>query len=179
MIQFAGPKNRQRFLCEVRVPSEAYVGAGNSTNKKDAERNAARDFVNYLVRTGKVASSDVPSESDNGVGGGDGGDSAPASGGPPSLMNINPARVFQSGFGPSDLGQAYRPFIRDNTYTPSKEELAEQEAIMESAESLDVNAGIHGNWTIENAKAKLNQWLQMNRMNPDYKYTAVGPDHAR
>lgn len=178
-VRPTGPKNRQRFLCEVRVPSEAYVGAGNSTNKKDAERNAARDFVNYLVRTGKVASSDVPSESDNGVGGGDGGDSAPASGGPPSLMNINPARVFQSGFGPSDLGQAYRPFIRDNTYTPSKEELAEQEAIMESAESLDVNAGIHGNWTIENAKAKLNQWLQMNRMNPDYKYTAVGPDHAR
>lgn len=94
-------------------------------------------------------------------------------------MNINPARVFQSGLGPSDLGQAYRPFVRDNTYTPSKEELAEEQAIMESAESLDVNAGIHGNWTIENAKAKLNQWLQMNKMNPEYKYTAVGPDHAR
>lgn len=179
-VRPTGPKNRQRFLCEARVPTEAYVGAGNSTNKKDAERNAARDFVNYLVRVGKVAASEVPSDAE---GNGDGGAPAfggpPSSGGPPSLMNINPANVFKGGLGPSDLGQAYRPFVRDNTYTPSKEELAEQEANMESAESLDVNAGIHGNWTIENAKGKLSQWLQMNKINPDYKFTAVGPDHAR
>lgn len=49
-----------RFLCEVRVPSIGYVGAGNSTNKKDAEKNAARDFVNFLVRTGRIEASDVP-----------------------------------------------------------------------------------------------------------------------
>lgn len=38
----------------------SYVGAGNSTNKKDAEKNAARDFVNFLVRSGKIDASDVP-----------------------------------------------------------------------------------------------------------------------
>lgn len=50
---------------------------------------------------------------------------------------------------------------------------------MEEAESLDMNAGIHGNWTIENAKAKLHQFLQVNKINADYKYSAVGPDHSR
>lgn len=50
---------------------------------------------------------------------------------------------------------------------------------MEEAESLDVNAQIHGNWTIENAKAKLHQFMQMNKFQADYRYTPVGPDHAR
>lgn len=37
-----------------------YIGMGNSTNKKDAQSNAARDFVNFLVRQGKMSSSEVP-----------------------------------------------------------------------------------------------------------------------
>lgn len=56
---------------------------------------------------------------------------------------------------------------------------AQQQQRMEEAESLDVNAGIHGNWTIENAKAKLNQFMQMHKIQTDYKYQSVGPDHAR
>lgn len=56
----SGPKHRLRFLCEVRVNGIPYVGAGNSTNKKDAEKNAARDFVNFLVRTGQMNANDVP-----------------------------------------------------------------------------------------------------------------------
>lgn len=49
-------------MCEVRLPGFPYVGAGNSTNKKEAEKNAAKDFVNYLVRSGKLNDSDVPRE---------------------------------------------------------------------------------------------------------------------
>lgn len=49
-----------RFLCEARVTGIPYVGAGNSTNKKDAEKNAARDFVNFLIRTGQINPNDVP-----------------------------------------------------------------------------------------------------------------------
>lgn len=56
----AGPKQRQRFLCEVRVPGYNYVGVGNSTNKKDAQANAARDFVQFLVRQGDVTPGEVP-----------------------------------------------------------------------------------------------------------------------
>lgn len=55
----------------------------------------------------------------------------------------------------------------------------QQQLKMEEAEALDVNAGIHGNWTLENAKAKLNQFMQMHKINTDYKYQAVGPDHNR
>lgn len=55
----------------------------------------------------------------------------------------------------------------------------QQSIRLEEAESLDVNAQIHGNWTIENAKAKLHQFMQMNRLQADYRYSPVGPDHAR
>ena len=33
---------------------------GNSTNKKDAQTNAAKDFVQFLVRKGLVEQSEVP-----------------------------------------------------------------------------------------------------------------------
>ena len=36
------------------------MGAGNSTNKKDAQSNAARDFMQYLIRSGLVKESEVP-----------------------------------------------------------------------------------------------------------------------
>jgi ATP-dependent RNA helicase A len=47
------------------------------------------------------------------------------------------------------------------------------------AEDLDVNASIHGNWTIENAKGRLHQYMQMNKIHTDYKYGGVGPSHMR
>ena len=50
---------------------------------------------------------------------------------------------------------------------------------MVKAEAVDVNAGIHGNWMLENAKSRLHQYLQMNRIQADYKYSQVGPDHNR
>ncbi|KAI4469533.1 double-stranded rna-binding domain [Holotrichia oblita] len=61
-IRPTGPKHRQRFLCEVRVAEFDYVGVGNSTNKKDAQANAARDFVSYLVRKALVNPTDVPAD---------------------------------------------------------------------------------------------------------------------
>ncbi|KAF3857658.1 hypothetical protein F7725_010859, partial [Dissostichus mawsoni] len=59
-IRAAGNKNRQKFLCEVRVDSFSYIGMGNSSNKKDAQTNAARDFVNFLVRSGEMSAAEVP-----------------------------------------------------------------------------------------------------------------------
>lgn len=177
-----GPKHRQRFLCEVRVTGQPYVGAGNSTSKKDAEKNAARDFVNFLVRTGKVNASDVPGDvpDANAVG-------APPIAAPMSAFHANSdqqqqnnyvpqnANVFRDGQGPSDLGQAYRGVDERQDYFNR----AEQAKQLEEQESCDVNAGIHGNWTIENAKAKLHQFMQMNKIQSDYRYKPVGPDHAR
>lgn len=169
---FSGPKHRQRFLCELRVAGFDYVGVGNSTNKKDAQGNASRDFINYLVRLGHINAQDVPA--DFGL---------PAPTGAVEDANsgaITPSRpVFRDGMGPNDIGQAYRPYREggQGNYT-YMDRLADQKRV-EEAEDLDINAGIHGNWTIENAKSKLHQFMQVNKINADYKYTPVGPDHTR
>jgi ATP-dependent RNA helicase A len=174
-----GPKFRQRFLCEVRINGYPYVGAGNSTNKKDAEKNAARDFVSFLVRTGKIKESDVPNE---------GNDQPPAFSGSsqpgPSTSYDQQGSFGQSNlsnFQPNQLGQAYRPAQYDRSeFGPnSYMDRAQQAQRMEEAESLDVNAGIHGNWTIENAKSKLNQFMQANKIQGEFRYQSVGPDHNR
>lgn len=170
-IIFPGPKHRQRFLCELRVPGFDYVGAGNSTSKKDAQGNAARDYVNYLVRTGHVNSSDVPNDA-GAVLLRDAEHIKTESSGP--LKS-----VFQDGMGPNDIGQAYRPYNEQGrgNYT-YMDRIADQKRV-EDAEDVDVNSGIHGNWTIENAKSKLHQFMQTNKINADYKYTPLGPDHTR
>lgn len=86
--------------------------------------------------------------------------------------------------GPNDLGTAYRPMRSygrgdGNQEQSYMERAIQQKRSVEEAESLDVNATIHGNWTIENAKAKLHQFMQMNNIKADYRYQPIGPDHAR
>ena len=39
---------------------------------------------------------------------------------------------------------------------------------------MDVNAGIHGSWTMENAKSMLHQFIQMRHIKTDYKYAMQG-----
>lgn len=133
--------------------------------------NAARDFISYLVRMGHVKASDVP------------GDVSAVSVANPeaqqSASNVPAKSVFRDGMGPNDIGQAYRAYNDrgQGNYTYI-DRLAEQKRV-EDAEDVDVNSGIHGNWTIENAKSKLHQFMQTNKINADYKYTPVGPDHTR
>lgn len=47
------------------------------------------------------------------------------------------------------------------------------------AEDADVNCEIHGFWTLENAKSRLHQYLQMNKINTTYKFQSTGPDNQR
>ena len=47
------------------------------------------------------------------------------------------------------------------------------------SEEIDLNAKLHGNWTVDNAKGRLHQFFQKERINPEYKYNQVGPDHNR
>jgi ATP-dependent RNA helicase A len=51
--------------------------------------------------------------------------------------------------------------------------------MVEEAEDTDNNAEIHGFWNIENAKSRLHQYLQMSRINTDYRYKSTGPDNNR
>ena len=47
------------------------------------------------------------------------------------------------------------------------------------AEEIDSNAHLHGNWTVKNAKPRLHQFLNKNRIPADFKYLCEGPDHER
>lgn len=58
-----GTKYSLRFICEVSVTGHNYVGVGNSTNKKDAQGNAAKDYLSYLIRQGLVSADSIPSVS--------------------------------------------------------------------------------------------------------------------
>ncbi|XP_016995644.2 dosage compensation regulator mle isoform X1 [Drosophila takahashii] len=179
-VRQTGPKNRQRFLCEVRVDQNNYIGVGNSTNKKDAEKNACRDFVNYLVRVGKLNAQDVPADVGASAGAGPG----PRVGqqGEGVALGGQQKRVFGDQTGPQDLGEAYRPLNHEGGGDGSRFNIidhVQEQKDMNEAESIDVNAAIHGNWTIENAKERLNMYKQAHNIRDDYKYTPVGPDHAR
>ncbi|XP_023930894.1 ATP-dependent RNA helicase A protein [Lingula anatina] len=190
-IRPAGSKQRQRFMCEVRIDGHSYVGCGNSTNKKDAQANAARDFVQYLVRSGLVNQSEVPSATaDLGGAGGmppGGGD---GNGGEPGGLSLLPSGVAPPphiglgltqetyGAAPSGVGENQVAQYQRGPPTSYMDRLAEKRRVEES-EDVDLNADIHGNWTLENAKSRLHQYLQMNKIQTDYKYSMVGPDHNR
>jgi len=188
-IRAVGNKNRQKFMCEVRVEGYNYIGMGNSTNKKDAQSNAARDFVNYLVRINEVKSEEVPAvgvapppppitdtpDTTATTGGG-----LPTTMGGPlpphlALKAENNSGIGASGYGPP--GPTWDRGANLKDYYSRKEE-QEVQATLES-EEVDLNAGLHGNWTLENAKARLNQYFQKEKIQGEYKYTQVGPDHNR
>ena len=95
------------------------------------------------------------------------------------------AHSHMQGFTPVALGEAYRPLQSDMLgpglgQADRQSQQSQQNACdVEFAESVDVNASIHGQWTIENAKSKLHQFLQENRIAADYRYTSIGPDHNK
>ncbi|KAG9343499.1 hypothetical protein JZ751_013665, partial [Albula glossodonta] len=195
-IRAAGNKNRQKFTCEVRVDGFSYTGMGNSTNKKDAQANAARDFVNYLVRVGQVNASEVPALGacapvpDSTDGGGFG--NLPPNGPVPPHLLIKTEQekgdfssfpssgpvpgVTGLGYSGANSAQWDRGANLKDYYSRKDEQ--EAQATLES-EEVDLNAGLHGNWTLENAKSRLNQFFQKEKNQTDYKYSQVGPDHNR
>lgn len=81
--------------------------------------------------------------------------------------------------GPEVIGPAYQAYGGENDKKFSYIDRMQQQKNVEEAEDLDINSSLHGNWTMENAKSKLHQFLQMNKINADYVYKAVGPDHTR
>jgi ATP-dependent RNA helicase A len=106
------------------------------------------------------------------------GSAAPAGG-----LGLSQRPVFQAGYGPQSLGEAYQP-AGGNEGSGSNVNFRQQylevdRKKMEEAEDCDINAGIHGNWTMENSKSMLHQWMQTNKVKSDYKYSTVGPDHNR
>ena len=50
------------FLCilQCTIATYDYVAVGNSTNKKDAQGNACKDMIQYLIRVGHVKENEAP-----------------------------------------------------------------------------------------------------------------------
>ncbi|GFO05388.1 ATP-dependent RNA helicase a-like protein [Plakobranchus ocellatus] len=179
-----GPKHRIRFKCEVHVETFDYVGVGNSTNKKDAQGNAARDFIQFLVREGHMSTDDVPPSvlsgnmaSESQQRSGTGSESTQSSGILPGGTLAPHLALAGESIGASCPPREYPAYQRG----PPQEymdRIAEKRRLEES-EDCDFNAELHGNWTMENAKSRLHQFLQMNKIQTDYKYHVMGPDHNR
>ncbi|XP_030352113.1 ATP-dependent RNA helicase A isoform X4 [Strigops habroptila] len=189
-IRASGGRSRQTFLCEVRVEGFNYVGMGNSTNKKDAQTNAARDFVNYLVRVNEMKKEEIPSfgpavgdipdggyEAARDVTG-----SSSTLGGPlPPHLIIEAEIVVGNGPGaaPGNCGSHGAQWDRGANLKDYYSKKEEQEAQATSESEVDLNADLHGSWTLDNAKARLNQFFQKEKIQEEYKYTEMGPDHNR
>ncbi|XP_062458304.1 ATP-dependent RNA helicase A isoform X3 [Pezoporus occidentalis] len=189
-IRASGGRSRQTFLCEVRVEGFNYVGMGNSTNKKDAQTNAARDFVNYLVRVNEMKKEEIPSfgpavgdipdggyEINRDVTG-----SSSSLGGP-----LPPHLIIEAEIGkcngpagaPGNCDSRGAQWDRGANLQDYYSKKDEQEAQVTSESEVDLNADLHGSWTLDNAKARLNQFFQKEKIQEEYKYTEMGPDHNR
>ncbi|XP_064520167.1 ATP-dependent RNA helicase A isoform X5 [Pseudopipra pipra] len=172
----------------VRVEGFNYVGMGNSTNKKDAQSNAARDFINYLVRVNEMKKDEVPAF---GPAPGDTSDgaqeaardvtgSSSALGGPlPPHLLLKGEVGNGPGAAPGNCGSHGGQWDRGVNLQDYYSRKEEQEGQETSESEVDLNADLHGGWTLENAKARLNQFFQKEKIQEEYKYTEMGPDHNR
>nr|CAH8828658.1 unnamed protein product [Trichobilharzia regenti] len=153
-------RGKTRFLCEVRADGFNYVGIGNSTTKKDAQTNAARDYVNYLVREGEIPASSVPVIQ------------------PGNIVPVESANSFQ----PLNSEQKVTTESRTSSFGPGGSYISSiyDQKKLEEAEEVDLTSDLHGGWSLENAKGRLNEYLQATRQQiGQVKYTPVGPDHGR
>ena len=94
----------------------------------------------------------------------------------PSLgLTSGGAPVFQAGYGPGALGAPYqRQGQQPGQGDWGRDFLQANAKQLEEAESADVNAGIHGNWTMETAKSFLHQFIQTRHIRTDYTYSMAG-----
>ncbi|NXG85533.1 DHX9 helicase, partial [Stercorarius parasiticus] len=180
-IRAGGGRSRQTFLCEVRVEGFNYVGMGNSTNKKDAQSNAARDFVNYLVRVNEMKREEIPAFGPAAGDTPDGHDTASAVTGSSSTLGgpLPPHLILEAEVAPGNCGSHGAQWDRGANLKDYYSKREEQEVQATSESEVDLNSDLHGNWTLENAKARLNQFFQKEKIQEEYKYTEMGPDHNR
>ncbi|KGL99604.1 ATP-dependent RNA helicase A, partial [Charadrius vociferus] len=171
------------FYLQVRVEGFNYVGMGNSTNKKDAQSNAARDFVNYLVRVNEMKKDEIPAFGPAAGGTPDGHEAARDVTSSSSTLGgpLPPHLILEAEIGatPGNCGSRGAQWDRGANLKDYYSKREEQEVQATSESEVDLNADLHGNWTLENAKARLNQFFQKEKIQEEYKYTEMGPDHNR
>ncbi|CAK5111499.1 unnamed protein product [Meloidogyne enterolobii] len=168
-----GSKGRQRFLCQVMVDGISYVGFGNSTSKKDAQSNAARDFGQFLVREGLVTAQELPQLQVQ----------------PSDLEATNLQYQMDVKEGTSAPLPHHVDFTNDDMLTGKPDfqrpktfhdQYIEQKAEeISQSEAVDMTSEIHGGWTMDNCKQALNEFCQKNRFLPrEYKTSRDGTNNS-
>ena len=94
---------------------------------------------------------------------------------PPGGLGLSQRPVFQAGYGPQSLGEAYQPAgqhggPQDNVNFRQQYMENMDRKRMEEAEDVDVNAAIHGNWNMENSKSMLHQFIQSHKIKVKYSF---------
>ncbi|CAD5217543.1 unnamed protein product [Bursaphelenchus okinawaensis] len=162
-------QDRNKFRCECTITGINYSGMGISTNKKNAQTNAAKDMGEYLVREGLLEPTDIPQLQEGDLEG-----SGTSNFGPPD------ANVFAI---PNQQTVEYVPPVRvhePRQPTNYEKYIADTANEVEKSECVDLTAEIHGGWTVNNCKQALNEFLQANRMPAvQYKMESSGPPHAK
>lgn len=111
-----------------------YVACGNSTNKKDAQTNAAKDFLMFLTRQGELAEGEGLQETHSHSSGGD----SVASG----HQNLGLQRRGGAFQDPQALGQAYQPVGQaGGSFRERFLDQQREQQQLGDAEDIDVNAG--------------------------------------
>ncbi|CAI2341581.1 unnamed protein product [Caenorhabditis sp. 36 PRJEB53466] len=154
---------RQRFKCELRVPSFPYTAFGNSSNKKDAATNSALDFCQYLVREGRMRENELPVLTSASLEASTWQDNGPS--------ELAPIFGRGEGTGQQNFQQPVQnkpnyPWL--NAYERNEgtheQYIAQKADEIAASENVDLKSEIHGGWTMENSKKALNEYLQKMRL---------------
>ena len=163
-------------MCFLKVVASGftYTGVGESNNKKEAQTIAAADFCKFLVESGLVEAVQIPG----------------LMAFPPHLNCSSkkpqptpiPASTLQHSNQKSASSVAQ---IKPDVGGLLMESAARMNAETAPAsptltvDTSDLDPAMHGFWTIENAKHRLHQYMQVNKIVADYKYLEKGPQNRK
>jgi ATP-dependent RNA helicase A len=98
---------------------------------------------------------------------------------------MNQSELSKLNIGPyTSVSNSYNnelPYTRGApaSYMAHINQMSNRRLAPQEPEELDMNAKIHGFWTIENAKSRLHEYMQRNKMRAEYKFSATGTDNHK
>ncbi|XP_065647336.1 ATP-dependent RNA helicase A protein isoform X3 [Hydra vulgaris] len=150
---YAVPDGPHRFNYQAKIDGINYIAFGGGPSKKEGEAAAARDLLNYLVSNEIIPVDAVP----------------------PNMLQATTSvvEVKKSSEGNSLKNKSVSQVSQEKSEGAPVKKLKLEET------NVDADAHLHGNWTLLNAKTKLHQFLNENKIPADFVYYSEGPDHQR
>lgn len=178
--QFAPlPNGPKRFNFQVTLSGINFTATGGGGSKKEGESDAARNMLNHLVRTGVIDISTLPVNVKNVL---SSSTIIPTSGTTNSLPGNLPKAPHElaASIQGNNLLQQKKTELQPQRPTQQKaannyaHNIHDNKRKLEEPDGGDANAGLHGNWTLANAKIKLHQFLNKRKIAAEYQYSECG-----